>query len=73
MSLKQRESPRVDLIGVRRVIDGIDDGLLILLAARRRLVGAATQIKSQSDRVVPLSTMPVSLFQYLAFIQAFAL
>ena len=49
MSLKQRESPRVDLIGVRRVIDGIDDGLLILLAARRRLVGAATQIKSQSQ------------------------
>ncbi len=40
------ESARLALVGVRGIIDGIDDVLLALLAVRRRLVSMAAQVKS---------------------------
>lgn len=40
------EPPRAALGGVRGMIDAIDDALLALLAARRRLVGLAAQLKT---------------------------
>ena len=40
------EPPRVALGAVRGMIDTIDDALLALLAARRRLVGLAAEVKS---------------------------
>lgn len=37
--------PRAALAGVRGMIDGIDDGLLLLLAGRRRLIAFAAALK----------------------------
>ena len=36
------------LVGVRRLIDGIDDALLALTAGRRRLVSIAAELKQRN-------------------------
>lgn len=42
------EAPRVVLRGIRGLIDGVDDGLLLLFAGRRRLVSLAAKLKQRA-------------------------
>ncbi|WP_147652637.1 ubiquinone anaerobic biosynthesis accessory factor UbiT [Vulcaniibacterium gelatinicum] len=44
----RREAARLALSGVRGLIDGLDDGLVLLLAGRRRLVPLAAHCKRQA-------------------------
>jgi len=49
--MTKTDPSRGALIGVRRMIDGVDDALLTLIVARRRLVSLAARIKQ--DKGVP--------------------
>lgn len=50
--MTKTDPSRRALIGVRRMIDGVDDALLTLIVARRRLVSLAARIKQ--DKGVPI-------------------
>ena len=50
--MKKTDPSRGALTGVRRMIDGVDDALLTLIVARRRLVSLAARIKQ--DKGVPI-------------------
>lgn len=47
--LRQRDFPQVRIAGIRRLIDGIDDASMILLAGRRRLVAVAAAFKQRNE------------------------
>ena len=46
--MKPPHMTELALEGVRRAIDAVDDGLIVLLAARGRLVGAVARLKRRS-------------------------